>query len=335
VKLRVVILSAACTLGLHGQYPKKGFDFTEACFKNPRLPYCPGRDFAPAPAGKNGAPGATAAGAMPLSTIDAAGIDWRFADPAADAIAVLNGKRLSSAPFAHGLIGQLASPGEAENAFGALSGVNQVALSVAGDKIVIWVTGRPADSILPAPKAGWKSVPLAGNAVLMGTAEAVDQAAQRMSMDIALGDIALGELARLAQLRPADCEFWEAGSAKLAGKEAVSAGVQRFELTASMQDRLSSETAFEFDAAPDPGAIRPWLSTLGDAKIEGNAVHLTTSLDADATRRNLSQIAVSPLGQRLATILAAARYLPVRDSGTTVHTHPVIYGLDGGPREVK
>jgi len=269
------------------------------------------------------------------STIDAAGIDWRFADPSADTLAVLNCSKLPESSLAHSVINQLASnqglsPTEAQNIFRALSGVNQVALSIRADTIVIMLTGRPADAILPAPEAGWKSMPLGGNVLLIGHAAAVDQASQRLLIDSALGG-----LPQAAHQRPAGSEFWIAGSAKLAGPEAVSAGVKRYGLTASMEDRLTSDTIFEFDGAPDPSAIRAWLSTLGDAKIEGNAVRATTSMDADETRRNPTQIAGSPFGRGLGALIQSARYLPVRDTATTVHTKPVIYGLDDGPREVK
>jgi hypothetical protein len=222
------------------------------------------------------------------------------------------------------------SPAQAQNIFRALSGVSQVALSVRADTILIMVTGRTADAILPALEAGWKSMPVVENALLIGQAAAVDQASRRLSIDSALA-----ELPRAAQQRPAGSEFWVVGSAKLAGQEALSVGVTRFELTASIWDRLTSDAAFEFAGAPDPGAIRAWLSTLGDAQIEGNAVLARMSMDADEARRNLTQIARSPLGRSLGAFIQSARYLPVRDTATTVHTEPVIYGLDDGPREVK
>jgi hypothetical protein len=283
----------------------------------------------------NGKGSYSTSGQTMAPTIDAAGIDWRFADPSADALAALDCSKLPASSFAHGVIDQLASnqgltPAEAQKIFRALSGVNQVALSIHADSILIMITGRPSDAILPALEAGWKSVPLGENALLIGNAAAVDQASQRLSTYNALG-----ELTQEAQQRAAGSEFWAAGSAKLAGPQAVSAGVKRFELTASMLDRLTSDTVFEFEAAPDPGAIRGWLSTLGDAKIEGNAVGARMSTDADETRRKLAQIAGSPLGLGLGALIQSARYLPVRDTATTVHTKPVIFGLDSGPREVK
>jgi hypothetical protein len=338
VTLRLFVVGLAWTLCLNGQNgQKKGFDFGEACFRNPSLPYCPNREFVPKPppkdAGKYGV-GSPAAGNT-LSMIDAAGIDWRFADPSADTLAALNWSNLPASSSADSVIRQLAStrglsPAEAQKIFPALSGVNQVALSVSPDAILIMVAGRPADAILPALEAGWKSTPFGENALLIGHAAAVDLALKRLSTDSALGD-----LPQKAQQRTVGGDFWVVGSARLAGPEAVSAGVKRFQLTASMGDRLTSDTVFEFDSAPDPGANRAGLTALGDAKIEGNAVHATISMNADETRRNLTQIAASPLGRALEAFIQSARYLPMRDTAATVHTKPVIFGLDGGPREVK
>jgi hypothetical protein len=337
VKLRVFFVSIAWAVCLYGQ--KKGFDFQEACFKNPSLPYCSMRDFAikPPKGGEKSGPvygGAPAEGQAPV-TIDAAGIDWRFADPSADALGVLTWSKLPASSIAPNLADEMGSnlgmsPSAAQNVFRALSGVNQVAISVRVDTILILVKGRPADAILPALERGWKSVPLEDGSLLIGHSDAVDQATQRLSI---LG--ALGDFTRMAQQRPADSELWVAGSAKVAGQAAVSAGVKRFELTASTRERLISEAFFEFDGAAEPNAVREWVGTLGDAKIEGTTLRATMSMDADAVQRNLTQIAKSPLGQGLAAFLQSGRYVPVRDTAATVHAKPVIFGLDGGPKEVK
>jgi hypothetical protein len=268
-------------------------------------------------------------------TVDAGGIDWRFADPAADALAVLNCEKLAGSRLAHGLIDQLgASQGLKEAAlqriFRGLSGVEQVALSVREDQIVLMIAGRSSDAILPAPVAGWKTVSFPGNLMLIGHSEAVDRAAQRIWAASLLGD-----MAQMALERPADSEFWAVGSAKLAGPEAVAAGVKRFSLTASMQDRFASDTIFEFAGAPDAGAIRAWVSSLGDAKIEGNVVYAKTSIELDAMAKSSGQIAGSPFGRRFAALIQSAQYLPVRDTAATVHTKAVIYGLDDGAREAK
>ena len=312
-------------------YGPKGWTFTEACFRNPSLPYCAQRDFV-IKAGK-GKGNEVAPPSTGKPTKDAAGIDWRFADPYADTVAVLDSNKLPAAALARSLINQLAAnqglnATEAQSVFRALSAVNQVALSVRDEKIVILVTGRPADAILPALERDWKAVTLGGDALLIGNSSAVEQASQRLTMDIGLGDLPLA-----AQHRTGGSEFWMAGSAELAGQEAMSAGVKRFELMASMHDGLASDTVFEFDGAPDANAIQSWLGTLGGARLDGTAVHMTMSMNAEDTRQNLSKIAVSSLGQHLGTIVKSARYIPVRDTSATVHTKPVIYGLDGGPQE--
>ena len=267
--------------------------------------------------------------------LDAGGVDWRFADPSADALAVLHGSKASASPVGHNLIDQLGtteglSQADIQNVFRGLSSVNQVALSVRQERIVLLVTGRAADTILPAPEAGWKAESLGGDALLIGHADAVDQAFQRL-----LTSSPLSELASKALERQADSEFWMVASAKIAGPQAVAAGVKLFWLTASTQGGLISDTTYEFSGVPEATKIQAWLSTLVDPKVEGNAVHVRISMEADETRKSFGQIAASPLGQYLGTLIKSARYLPVRDTATTVHTKPVIYGLDDGAREVK
>lgn len=217
---------------------------------------------------------------------------------------------------------------DARKVFEALAGAGQVALSIRGDQIVMMFTKHAADSVLPALEAGWKAVPLIGSAMLIGNGDTVDQAVRRM-----LGEEEpSGDLARMALELQTDTDFWAAGSAKLAGSEPAKAGVKRYSLTASMQDRLIGDTAFEFDGSPDANALKTWLTAPGDATIDGNVVHVKVSMDAGEAQQEFGQIAASPLGQRLGALVQAARYLPVR--GATVHTRPVIYGLDGGAREV-
>jgi len=330
VKMRLLLIGLAWAASLFGQHH---FSWQEACFNNPAAPYCAGHEYAVKPT-KDGASRNVGA---PLESlpIDAAGIDWRFADPSADALAVLDCTKLSASSLAHNLIDQLGadqglSAADVQSIFRGLSAVDHVALSVRDNRIVLMVTGRSRDSILLAPETGWKAAPLEGSAVLIGHADAVDQAVQRIG-----NPTPLGELASLARQRPMDGDFWTVGSARLAGQEAVKAGVKRFSLTAAIRDRITSDTAFEFEGVPDASAIQTWLKTLGDAKLEGNVVHARMSLEANETRQNSGQIAASLLGQRLGALIKSARYLPARESTLAVHTRPVIYGLDDGAREVQ
>ncbi|HEV2199375.1 MAG TPA: hypothetical protein VGR73_06120 [Bryobacteraceae bacterium] len=338
MKIRILFFGFACALSLYGQ---RKFNWQNYCFQNPTAPFCMGHEDAirHVPQGKTAEPQtgvksplSSTAGAPEPDPMIVGGIDWRFADPSADALAALDGGKLPASPLARSLIVQLGinrglPEAEARKMFEALCGAGHVALSVRGEQSVLMFTGRAPDSVLPAPEAGWEAVPVIGSAMLIGPAEAVDRAVQRI-----LTQDQPGELALMAAQRQTDSEFWAAGSAKLAGPEAAVAGVRRYWLVASMGDRLASDTAFEFDAAPDANALRTWLKAPGEATIEGNVVHVKMSADAEEARQASGQIAASPLGQRLSALVQAARGLPMR--GATVHTKPVIYGLDGGAREV-
>ncbi len=253
------------------------------------------------------------------------GIDWRFADPVADALVGINISRLSASPLGGSLIAQLgANQGLTEadmlKIFEGLSGVDQVALSVRDNRIVAMVTGRFTNSTLPAPEAGLKAVPVSGNAMLGGHADAADQALQRIAMK---------------SPPQANSELWAVGSPGLVGPQAVSAGMKRFSLTVSIRDRLASDVAFEINGVPNANTLGMLQTTFGNATLEGNVVHVRTSMEADDVEQRFGQTAASPLGQRLAALVKAARYLPVRDTTVPRQTKAVIYGLDGGPKEVK
>ena len=262
------------------------------------------------------------------------GIDWRFADPYADALIGFNFSAFAASPLALDLIAQpeanqgLTEP-DMQRILAGLSGVDQVAISVHNNRIVAMLTGRVTDSALPPSDAGFKAVLVPGNAMLIGHAGDVDQAAYRIA---AKGP--LSELARLAVERQLNGEFWAVGSAALAGPQAVRSGVKRFLLTVSIRDRLSSDVALEFDAAPGADALRMWQTTLGAAALEGNAVHARMTMEAGEMQQRFGPIAASPLGQRLAALIKAAQYLPAADTTAPKHTKPMIYGLDGGPKEL-
>jgi hypothetical protein len=314
MRIRILALGLAWTASLCAQHRR--FSWQDACFKNPGAPFCDGHEYAvkPVPPGKDGVSRSSVKDPSPPQSetplvIVTRGIDWRFADPSADALAGFNFSKVSASPLAHGLIAQLvagqgATEADIRKIFAGLCGADKIALSLRENQIVMMVTGRAPDSILPTLEAGWKAVTVPGNALLLGHAEAVDRAAQRIAME--------GPPAELQ----ANSEFWAAGPAGLAG-------VKRVSLTVSIRDRLTSDLAFEFDGVPDASKLP---ATLGDAVTEGSVVHL---------RASDGQIAASPLAQRLASLLMAARYLPQRGVPPGAgHARPVIYGLDSGPKEV-
>ena len=340
MRVGILALGSLWAASLFGQARRTNWE--DLCFKNPALPVCQGNDYAvkhPAPA-KDAAPRSVVTNPLAPTTktvtpslIVVGGIDWRFADPSADALVGLNFNGLSASPLARSLITLLgAKQGltevDIQKIFDGMSGVDQVALSVRNNRIVAMVTGSVAGSTLPAPETGLKAVPISGS-MLFGHADAVDQAVQRIAMK---GPPT--ELTRLAEERQASSEFWASVSPGLVGPQAVNSGVKRFLLTVWIRNNLTSDVALEFNGVPSPNALSMWQTKLGAAAAEGNTVHVRASMEADEVRQKFAQITGSPLGEGLAALVEAARYLPARDNTVPKQTKPIIYGLDDGPRVV-
>lgn len=217
------------------------------------------------------------------SVIVVGAIDWRFADPLADVLIGINANALSTSPIARSLISRLgADQGLAEpdlrKIFDGLAGLTRIALSVRDNRVVIMLTGVK-DPAFPGLDPDWKAVPVLKNALLVGHADAVDQAVERLGIEGAPA-----ELSRMADEWQASGELWAVGSAAFAGPQAEAAGMKQFLWIVSTRDRLSSNIAPELDGAP------------------------RVSTEAE--------IAASPLGKQLAALIKAARYLPVPAKAT-------------------
>jgi hypothetical protein len=323
---------------LYGQQTHK-FSWQDACFNNSTAPYCMGHEDAIKRTARTKDSVARYAGTpreeAPLP-VNSGGVDWRFADPLAEAIAGFNFKGLSASPLARKLVvemGAAAGVSEADvnKKFDGLSGVRQVAISTRDSRIVVLITGVPV-SALPALETGWKAVAVANSntpdAILVGHADAVDQALQRIATNGALS-----ESTRLAQTRQLNSDFWAVGSARFLGAQAEGSGLQRFSLALSVQDRFASDATFEFTAAPDADAF-PFWPTLGDVAVENHALHTGKSTDGDEAQQDAARMAKSFLGQRLEALVTTGRYLPFRDIAVLRKTKPVIYGLDDGPKVI-
>jgi hypothetical protein len=328
VKLRTFALTLALVTSLFGQ---KKFSWQNACFNNPGLPYCQGRDFAvkKTKPGKDGSTGNYAGeSGLPAedaspSVIGMSGINWRFADPQADSLASASFNNLSPSPLARFVMSALAANQGMKEAsmgpiFDAFSSVDQVAVSIHGEQTLIMVSGSSRESTLPALEAGWKAVHN-GNAMLIGPSEAVDQATQRIA-----ADGPLPELARLAAKRQSNGDIWVASSTDA---DAVKAGAKRLVLTASMRDRLTGDAVFEFSQAPDAKAIDLLPAGPGVTTVDGNKVHVKMSVEIDKVQPELAEIAGTPLGEYLWTLVRAGRYVPARDPAKAL-PKPKIAGLD-------
>lgn len=351
MRIRTLAVCLVCASSLWGQ--ARRFSWQDLCFKNPGAPVCQGNDYAikrqppPKPASPSVVtnptspsarrPSAPQGSATPAMIVVGA-VDWRFADPFADALIGLNLNGLTASPLGRSLIVQLGAKqglteADVQKIFDGLSGVDQVALSVRNNRVVVMLTGHVTDAGLPAPEAGLKAVSVSAGAMLVGHADAVDQAVTRISMKVPPTDSM-----RMAEAWQAGSEFWVLGSPSLLGKQAgpqaLSAGIKRFSLAVSIRSRLTSDLAFEFSGVPSPAMLQTWQTKLGATSVDGNTVHLRTSMEADEVQQKFGEIAAGPLGQPLAALVESARHLPMRDTAVPRQTHPVIYGLDDGPRVV-
>lgn len=183
-------LGLAWAASLFGQHR---FSWQEACFKNPGAPYCAGHEYAVRPTPPAASPRSIVTN--PLSTptrgakpsmLEIGGIDWRFADPFADALVGFNFSALSASPLVRSMVNQLGAregitEAEMQKIFDGLSGLDQVVLSIRNNRIVVMITGSVADTTLPRPEAGLKAFPISASAMLVGHADAVDQAVQRIA----------------------------------------------------------------------------------------------------------------------------------------------------------
>ena len=335
--MRTPVLGLILAASLYGQYGHQRFSWQEACYKNFGLPYCQGRDFAikPQPKGKNDP--ARSGASVPLdlppavnvtpAEIVAGAIDWRFADPSADSLVGFHARRLAAVPLGRKVIAQLGThlgltAAETDNMLERLSGVEQVAISSGQNQTVVMITGRANDLTLPPLEPGWKAAPILENAMLIGPADAVDRALQRM----AKAD-APGEMMRLAIARQANNEFWAIGFAGTASPATASTKVQGFSVEVSIRERFTSELSVEFSTPPDAKALEAWAPAL-KAAIEGNVVHASTTLEANEIDQKLGTLAACPIGEHMMALLKPTRYLPVQEASAPKPAKPKIFGLD-------
>lgn len=334
--MKILAAGFLLTVSLYGQYGHQRFSWQEACFKNFGLPYCQGHDFAikPQQQGKNQAGHAVegdfdsfpATNVTP-SEVVAGAIDWRFADPSSETLVGFRARRLATLPLARKVIAQLGAnmgltPMETEKMLDRLSGVEQVAISAGQSQTIVMVTGRESDLMVPPLDPGWKATEVAGNALLIGQADAVDQATQRLAKDDPPS-----VMMRLAMKRQADNEFWAIGFSGPAGQEANSTKVKGLSIQLSIRDHLTSALALEFSGPPDAKVLQTWAPTLKGA-VEGNVVHVATTIEPDEIQQKLGQVLASPIREYLTAVVRPSRYIPAHEAGVPKQAKPVIQGLD-------
>jgi hypothetical protein len=94
-----------------------------------------------------------------------------------------------------------------------------------------------------------------------------------------------------------------------------------------MRDRLTGDAVFEFSQAPDAKTIEMLQVGLGVTSVDGNKVHVKMAVEIDKVQPSLAEIAGTPLGEYLWTLVKAGRYVPARDPAKAM-PKPKIAGLD-------
>src|ERR1700719_3694189 len=106
MRIRILALGLVWAACLCGQ---RRFSWQGYCFDHPAAPFCSGKDYAIKPRPKDTTPrDLIPYSPTSQSVIVVGGIDWRFADPAADALAGFNSSGLSALALAPILLAQLA-----------------------------------------------------------------------------------------------------------------------------------------------------------------------------------------------------------------------------------
>src|SRR5580658_5347969 len=141
MRIQMLVTGLVCVVLAQGQSFKT--NWANNCFMNPASPVCRDHDFAikPAKGGKKGAANASSTGRGTSTRILDNAIDWRFADPQADALAGFHVSGLAASPLGRALISQLAArqnltEADTQKLFDGLASVDQVALSIRDNRVV-------------------------------------------------------------------------------------------------------------------------------------------------------------------------------------------------------
>jgi hypothetical protein len=328
VKLPAFSIAMVFATSLYGQYGGHRFSWQESCFNHPGLPYCQGNEYAvkPTPPPKNGGKIVVTdpVTGKPV-VVSVTGIDWRFADPAADGVAGIDVAKLMASPIAHDLVADWAamlgfSQPEVEKLFESLLGVDQLAISVRDGKAVVMLTGRATAWRMASGNPDWKSAPGPGGTLLFGDAGSVDQALERLKSQ-----------APAASGQKVNEPIWAVLSRALLGPQEEKAGVERITVSVAMSDRLSIDSSYELSAPADKQA---WPASMPGATVDGNGVHWKSSVEAPALEETLARLGSDPAGRSLGALAGVARSLPTNQPAPIDHSKPVIYGLDDGPRQL-
>ena len=203
--------------------------------------------------------------------------------------------------------------GDVQQLFEGLGDLDHVALSIRKGKVVAFLAGRVTNTTMPASALGLKAEQVSTNSMLVGHADSVDQAMQRMASATPISAMAL-TAARIRQGVP----FWAVGSPASVWSDA--SGFRAFYLRGWIQDRLQVDLILESGGRePSPATLKNLQAVAGATMtLDGNNVRLTFPVDPRST---------GPLGSNFAALIESARLIPPRDL-KSAKRKPTISGLE-------
>jgi len=277
--------------------------------------------------------------------------DWRFAHPRADLMAAMDVTGMIRSPFFRTLLSDLGGTGgignaEMESLLARADDVEKISISAHGKEILILMTGR-LDSIenLAKPGSGMTFHRVSADSILMGTEPALSEAMRRLSVP----QRTVSNAARRAKELSQTNDLWMTGTPALLTAYGASGprGMDLSSFTIGLQLRDQLRMDLVLNSTTPAGAQRMMAGyqqaqrkTSGalqsSVTLDGSAVRLAFVLPQGEIRKGLQELMSSAAGKQLAALIAANKPA-AGDSAAKPPAAPgkvMIYGLEGGPKEV-
>ncbi len=265
--------------------------------------------------------------------------DWRFAHANAQVLAGINVERLLTSTFAKALFRLLLPPVTFDTLMSSLGEVDQIAISIQGSDVLAMLVGRMQQ---PPPGINAQNLVfrrVGPDAMLIGVETAITSATRRLSAPpIALNGTRLHQ----AKLFGQTAAIWLTGSP--AGFRQPAAGIENLAVALYAGEDLRAEVAMKattlaqaqqmFDKVQRAPATMGQVSSSRD----GRDVRMTLALSRAEAEKSVAQWMSGPQGKQLSQLMAL---LPaanaIQGAGKALQPESnkvVIYGLDGGPKEI-
>ena len=338
----------------------KSYNTPEAyCQDNPKMPTCikwkplPPEAISPGykttPRAGSSSPRMTSIAPAAPSVIMLGEPDWRFAHPRADLLGGMNVAALVQSPLVRMLLTESAGNGgvsaaDVEKALSSASDIEKVSLSVRGKDILMLMTGK-LDSMenMAKPGSGMSFHRVSADSILMGTEPSLSEAMQRLASPQRPAGIQAQRAKDLSRTN----DFWLTGTPALLaafGTQARATEIRDFLISPQLKDQLRADlvltatapaVAQRMFASMQKAAKNPAMGQVSTS-LEGSAVRTVFTVQESEARQGMREFLSGPQGKQIAALIAAGKQT-MGEAPQRPSDHPgkvVIYGLEGGPKEV-